>query len=294
MPKKVDNMIASEHTTAQPSDVLGHGLAPVQLPSNIGLALSGGGFRATVYHLGVLTRLAQSTLLERVSFLSTVSGGSLAIGLILDGEKPQWPTSDAFLVSTLPRARKLLTGPSLQWALLREQLRRFWTILGPRADLLSGLIRSLWNVSAKVGALPERPLWYINATCVETAKNWRFERRRMGDYQFSYSADTDKVDLSDALAASAAYPGLIGRLKFPTQKYSWQAPRAPQPGEAADDPRQFIHKGVNLWDGGAYDNLGWRRCTSLAANGDRASILPLSATPPGAHRPNGIASISLR
>ena len=40
---------------------------------NIGLALSGGGFRATVYHLGVLARLAEQDLLEKVTYISSVS-----------------------------------------------------------------------------------------------------------------------------------------------------------------------------------------------------------------------------
>jgi NTE family protein len=43
----------------------------------IGLALSGGGIRAAVFHLGVLRRLAEQEFLENVSQISTVSGGSL-------------------------------------------------------------------------------------------------------------------------------------------------------------------------------------------------------------------------
>jgi len=42
-----------------------------------GLALSGGGFRASFFHLGVLARLAEMGLLQRVEVISTVSGGSI-------------------------------------------------------------------------------------------------------------------------------------------------------------------------------------------------------------------------
>ena len=45
----------------------------------IGLALSGGGVRATVFHLGVLARIAEDDLLESVSIISSFSGGSLGI-----------------------------------------------------------------------------------------------------------------------------------------------------------------------------------------------------------------------
>lgn len=43
----------------------------------VGLALSGGGFRASFYHLGVLARLAELDVLRHVSVLSCVSGGSI-------------------------------------------------------------------------------------------------------------------------------------------------------------------------------------------------------------------------
>jgi len=43
----------------------------------VGLALSGGGFRASFYHLGVLARLAECDVLRSVDVLSTVSGGSI-------------------------------------------------------------------------------------------------------------------------------------------------------------------------------------------------------------------------
>lgn len=43
----------------------------------IGLALSGGGFRASLFHIGVLAKLAELDVLRRVEVLSCVSGGSI-------------------------------------------------------------------------------------------------------------------------------------------------------------------------------------------------------------------------
>ena len=43
----------------------------------VGIALSGGGFRAALYHLGVLARLAELDVLRNVEVLSCVSGGSI-------------------------------------------------------------------------------------------------------------------------------------------------------------------------------------------------------------------------
>lgn len=50
-----------------------HGL----LRGRVGLALSGGGFRASFYHLGVLARFAEADALRHVEVISTVSGGSV-------------------------------------------------------------------------------------------------------------------------------------------------------------------------------------------------------------------------
>ena len=46
-------------------------------PPRLGLALSGGGFRAALYHVGVVAALAEAGLLGRVEALSAVSGGSV-------------------------------------------------------------------------------------------------------------------------------------------------------------------------------------------------------------------------
>ncbi|MGZ8193248.1 MAG: patatin-like phospholipase family protein [Methylobacter sp.] len=43
----------------------------------LGLALSGGGFRASLYHIGVLAKLAEHDLLRHIEVMSCVSGGSI-------------------------------------------------------------------------------------------------------------------------------------------------------------------------------------------------------------------------
>ena len=46
-------------------------------PQKLGLALSGGGFRASYFHIGVLAQMAEQGLLRHVEVISTVSGGSI-------------------------------------------------------------------------------------------------------------------------------------------------------------------------------------------------------------------------
>jgi NTE family protein len=49
----------------------------------IALALSGGGTRAMAFHAGVIRYLADDGILHQVNHISSVSGGSLLVGLVL-------------------------------------------------------------------------------------------------------------------------------------------------------------------------------------------------------------------
>ncbi len=56
----------------------------VQKPPEAGaaLCLSGGGYRAMVFHIGVLWRLYEAGLLKSVKRISSVSGGSITAGVL--------------------------------------------------------------------------------------------------------------------------------------------------------------------------------------------------------------------
>ena len=51
-------------------------------PSGVGIALSGGGFRATLFHLGTLWRLNELGWLKKLTKVSSVSGGSITAGVL--------------------------------------------------------------------------------------------------------------------------------------------------------------------------------------------------------------------
>jgi NTE family protein len=159
-----------------------------------------------------------------------------------------------------------LTSCCLQSRLVVRVLRQLalhpTRLLGTKADDLSALLRKHWGVTSLLCDLPAHPRWMINATCYETGKNWRFERHRMGDYEFGYAANP-RMLLSDALAASAGFPGLIGPLVLDTRTFSWFEYRhGPSSSDGKPPPyhTHSLHKArfrkVHLWDGGVYDNLG--------------------------------------
>lgn len=219
----------------------------------IGLALSGGGVRAAVFHFGVLGRLAQDGLLENISCISTVSGGSLGIGLVYSLSKSAWPTSEGFLNYVYPLAKHYITHKDIQRVAIFRLLLRPWRFLQGGAKILSESIQRCWHVTGLLNNLATKPRWIINATTYESGKNWRFTSQRMGDYIVNYVMNP-AIPLADAMAASAAYPGLIGPLILKTRQFQWlKFVEGSQKDMEVFEPNL---KQIHLWDGGVYDNLG--------------------------------------
>lgn len=216
----------------------------------IGLALSGGGVRATVFHLGVLACLAETRLWNEIAHVSTVSGGSLCIALVFAKAGRKWPTAKEYRDICLLEIQQVLTTFDLQKACLLHTLLHPWLLTRGRAHVVAKLMENHWGVTGNVADMPRDPRWTINATCYETGKNWRFAAKRMGDYAANYVLEPT-FPLSDAVAASAAFPGLIGPLVLHTNEYRWHKYEGDRLVETSP-----IAKTLFLWDGGVYDNLG--------------------------------------
>jgi NTE family protein len=80
--------------------------------AKLGLALSGGGFRASFFHIGVIASMAELGLLRHVEVISTVSGGSI-IGVFyylhlkqLLESKPDHEITDQDYVTCVERVEK--------------------------------------------------------------------------------------------------------------------------------------------------------------------------------------------
>jgi NTE family protein len=133
----------------------------------IGLALSGGGIRAAVFHLGVFRRLADEGLLESVAQISSVSGGSLAVAALFSHSDLRWPTSSEYCSAVYPKLRTLISKGDLfsltaiGWSGIARFNRMIFT---ERARILSAMLASRWNVIGRLTDLPDRPYWWIN-TC---------------------------------------------------------------------------------------------------------------------------------
>lgn len=247
----------SESSTSEP---------PVSIASGgdvrrIGLALSGGGVRAATFHMGVLRRLAAEGLLERVSVISTVSGGSLMTAAIMAEAGMKWPSSKDFIETVYPAIRTRMTSCdlfSLEAIGWRGLMEFNVDLVRNRAAVLARLLERNWGVSGTLADLPDAPHWLINTTCFETGKNWRFAKREMGDWSFGRHY-APEMPLSSAAAASAAVPYVIGAMRLPLPAAGWWE-TDPATGKQVRACAPSRNR-VRLWDGGAYDNMGLEAVT---------------------------------
>src|SRR5258708_22580569 len=110
------------------------------------------------FHAGVLRFLAEHGLLERIRHISSVSGGSLLVGLIFQKAQMRWPTSAQYLEMILPAIRDQLTTRNLQVTALRRLLLPWnWRYLISLANVVAQAIRTSWGVRARLSHLPTTP-----------------------------------------------------------------------------------------------------------------------------------------
>lgn len=227
-----------------------------KMPRNVGIALSGGGFRAIAFHLGCLRALHDLELLRRLQVISSVSGGSI-ISAMYAYSNDSFPEFDRRVVELLRRG--------LQRRIIREvygyifyNIARCVRRTVHRDGEHSIRTRSLWSFSlteafreviAKslfgetlVRQVARHPLHtVINATEMCTGSAFRFGSQQSGCWRLG-SIPTEDAMVADAVAASAAYPFCFPSLE---RKYRF-----------AKDGRTTRPQRVLLTDGGIFENLG--------------------------------------
>lgn len=221
---------------------------------SIAITLSGGGVRAVAFHAGVMRRLAEIEQLQHIGHISTVSGGSLFLGLMFHRAGYSWPSNQQYLDEVAPSIRQLLTTQSLQGSAIWRLLNPCnWRHLLSRANIVAQTISSVWGIQGRLADLPETPIWSINGTTGETGKRFRFKQKMLGDYVSGYAPVKD-FTLASAMAMSAAFPGGIGPLTLDTSTFEWV--KRPHWGSPDVLPYQPQFRTLHLYDGGIYDNLG--------------------------------------
>jgi NTE family protein len=236
-----------------------------QEPENgTGLCLSGGGYRAMVFHLGALWRLYEAGLLQSVKRISSVSGGSITAGMlglkwarlsfdparVRDDFLPEVVTPIRSLASETIDAESIILGIALP---------------GRVSDRVAAAYEEHLFGAATLQDLPDEPRFVINATNVQSGVLWRFMKKCMRDYRVG-EVLKPTIRLSRAVAASSAFPPVLSPMEMRLD------PAAFTPNSGLDLQRPPYTTKVILTDGGVYDNLGletvWKRYrTVLVSDG---------------------------
>lgn len=221
----------------------------------IGVALSGGGYRAAAFHLGTLRALHKLNVLDKVDVISSVSGGSIIAAYYALHK-------DDFNYFEKTFQKKLHTGVlKLSLALLfiiittiivciyytswygliiSLLILYFWGYkIMPSSTIISWQYNKLFFKNKRIKDLPDTPVLAVNTTDVERCRLFTFSKCRR--YGWDFKNDEfycDSFPLSKAVMASSCVPTFFVPIRIP-RKYWVKANKSPW-----------------LIDGGLYDNQG--------------------------------------
>jgi NTE family protein len=238
-----------------------------KLEDGIALALSGGGFKAAMYHTGALIRLNQLGVLNRVKRVSSVSGGSIAAGVLgLGWGRLQWKTeqgrtSAANLGDVLQPlidfcAARGVDVPAVAVGLLNPFRRA--------ADEIEESYREHLFAEATLQDLPDdaagAPRFIINATNLNLNSLWRFSRNYAADARIG-AVMAPRFPLAKIVAASSGFPPFFSPVVLDLAGETV----VKQGGE--DRHFEPYTDRAELADAGVYDNMGiesvWKRYRTL-------------------------------
>jgi len=251
----------------------------------IGLCLSGGGFRAMLFHLGAIWRLQELRLLDSTASapwavdhgplirVSSVSGGSITAGLLalrwdkcLTNHADVQARMSAFVQQIVAPIREM-SGRNIAGTNFEGALNVIKDVLLPGSvneHVTRAYAKFLYG-NATLADMTESPRFVINASNLQSGALWRFTRRYIRDWRVGEIKDTSLVSLAQAVSASSAFPPPLSPavLKFKESDYT---PQSGGSGTYNLQRRPFTTR-VVLSDGGVYDNLGletaWKNCGTV-------------------------------
>lgn len=235
------------------------GLSPVEhIPSDttasgpqdgIALCLSGGGYRAMLFHIGSLWRLYETGILKNINRISSVSGGSITAAVLGLAWRELSFTTGSIQTEFFPKVvvpiRRLASETIDAGAVIGGIL-----LPGTISDKITAAYEKHLFGNKTLQDLPDDPpRFVINATNVQSGVLWRFMKPYMRDYRVG-EVKSPTVKISTAVAASSAFPPVLSPLIMDLEDFTFV------PGSGLDLQKEPYTTRVVLSDGGVYDNLG--------------------------------------
>lgn len=221
------------------------------------LCLSGGGYRAAIFHLGALLRLHEAGVLHATRTFSAVSGGSIVLAWLasrhLTGAGAtrsfrQWCDGADFKAEVVEPFRAVVRSDIRTGSVLAT-LPHNWRWPQHRIRMLQKRYARHFG-PLTLADLPDEPAFVFCATDLTFGVNWEFGKKRVGDYLAGYLKDPGRIPLALAVAASSSFPPVFGPMRLRVRAEDFT--RSGYRGADADKLRGRI----DLTDGGVYDNLG--------------------------------------
>jgi NTE family protein len=219
---------------------------------SIGLALSGGGFRATLFGLGSLWRLNEAGLLGRLDRISSVSGGSILSGLLAHRwRRLEFANGSArnFEAEVVVPIRALCEKSIDISAGMKGAINPFKSMSAYLADCYDKhLFNGATTRDMPNPAQPGEPRFVLYATNMQTGRSFRFRQDMLADWKLGVARGAS-VPLALAVAASSAFPPVFSPVVVETDPAAWT--------EGEDIPQlDQLRRRIVLTDGGVYDNMG--------------------------------------
>lgn len=223
----------------------------------IGLALSGGGYRAAAYHIGTLRALNKLGILDKVDVISSVSGGSITAACYVQNKEKGYEAFEKEFISKLKHGvlcsaiTEFLVMLALCitllifcgcWAILiMVSLFFAWYYVFPISCFIKHAYDKAFFKGISLDKIPRNPILAINATDLSTGNLFTFSQDRMTCYPYKdkLTFSTVGFPVAKAVMASSCIPQIFSPIKL-SKKYV--------EGESKIKPL--------LVDGGIYDNQG--------------------------------------
>lgn len=223
------------------------------------LCLSGGGYRAMLFHAGVLWRLNELGFLPKLKRISSVSGGSITSGVLamnwsnlgFNGDDIACRFEEQVALPVKKLAARTIDATSVITGAL-------W--VGSVGDKVADAYRNHLFGDATLQDIPDHPRFVFNATNVQSGALWRFMKPYMRDYRVG-EIKNPEIELAVAVAASSAFPPVLSPVELDLE------PEDYTPDSGGDLTDELYRTQVVLTDGGVYDNLGletaWKRYDTI-------------------------------
>ena len=226
------------------------------------LCLSGGGYRAMLFHTGAIIRMNEMGLLPRLSRVSSVSGGSITAAVL----GLNWNQLNFDVQGRASNLTSMLVEPIQRMAcktIDRGSILGGVFLPGSISDRIVAHYQDVLFGDTTLQDLPsdsQGPRYVINATSVQSGALVRMSKPYLADHRVGMIRNPT-IRLAEAVAASSAFPPFLSPVEIDVDPLDFE------PDKNCDLQHEPFTETLVLSDGGVYDNLGletaWKRYRTI-------------------------------